>query len=93
MKMPDAMRAVGLDEMKIASSVNSLLDGLPARNAKLKLDVLKESCKLIGAYPEVRGGNLPGAASDVPVELITYAPRPARPPAPAPEPGRDSSEA
>ncbi len=76
-KLGDAMRSCGLDETKLADKFDSLVDRLSkktSRSDKLLLEVLKECCKLLEAYPAQRGAT----AEPVPVQFIANVPRPER---------------
>jgi hypothetical protein len=76
-KLGDAMRSCGLDETKLADKFDSLVDRLSkktSRSDKLLLEVLKECCKLLEAYPAQRGAS----AEPVPVQFIANVPRPER---------------
>jgi hypothetical protein len=79
-KLPDAMRAQGLDEPKIARKFNRMIGRLSKTDAtastadKMLLEVLKECGKLLGAYPAARGGD----ADAIPVEMVHFVPRPVR---------------
>jgi len=80
-KLPDAMRAQGLDEPKIARKFNRMIGRLSKADAtastadKMLLEVLKECGKLLGAYPAARGGD----ADAIPVEMMHCVARPVRP--------------
>ena len=79
-KLPDAMRAQGLDEPKIARKFNRMIGRLNKEDAKastadkMLLEVLKECGKLLGAYPAARGAG----ADAIPVEMVHFVPRPVR---------------
>jgi hypothetical protein len=80
-KLPDAMRAQGLDEPKIAGKFGGMIERLSGRKPKARptdkmlLEVLKECGKLLGAYPAARGGD----ADAIPVEMMHCVARPVRP--------------
>jgi hypothetical protein len=80
MKIGDAMRAIGLDEPRLARLFRALLGRLnKPRSEKLLLEAIKESCRLLEAYPPSRPAS--GGASHapyVPITLVTFVPRPAR---------------
>jgi hypothetical protein len=48
-KLADAMREIGLDELKVAKTMNSLINGLRRgpKNEKLLLDAVKESIRVL----------------------------------------------
>lgn len=78
-RMGDAMRLFGVDEPKLAEKFSLLLDVLGGKrvaNAKLLLEVLKECVKHL--EPPVAARTLGGIAPNVPVQLVTVAPRPDR---------------
>jgi hypothetical protein len=76
-KLGDAMRSRGLDETKLADKFDHLVDrlsGKKSRSDKLLLEVLKECCKLLEAYPAQRGA----ASESAQVQFIANVPRPER---------------
>jgi hypothetical protein len=82
MKMSDAMRSVGLDELKVAGMWNRLLDRLDVKgNEKPLLEALKEYDKIFDAYPAPRAGASQDAA---PMQFVASVPRPVRSDAQAP---------
>ena len=48
-KLADAMREIGLDELKVAKTMNCLINGLAAtpKNEKLLLEAVKESIRVL----------------------------------------------
>jgi hypothetical protein len=80
-KLPDAMRAQGLDEPKIAGKFDGMIERLSKDKAtastadKMLLEVLKECGKLLGAYPAARGAD----TDAIPVEMMHCIARPVRP--------------
>ena len=79
--MADAMRARGLDETKLTTKLNKLLD---SKNEKMRFEVVKECGKFLEAYPTPRTAPAPDS---VPVQFVTSVPRPAREEAVAPSSG------
>jgi hypothetical protein len=74
MKMPDALRSVGLDEIRLANEYGTLVNNREtAKNPKQKLEILKEYGKLLGAYPKDTQ-----ASGQDPVEIVIDVPRPSR---------------
>lgn len=79
-KLPDAMRAQGLDEPKIAETLGEMVERLgkeagEARPSdKMLLEVLKECGKILEAYPAARGAG----ADAIPVEMVHCVSRPVR---------------
>jgi hypothetical protein len=73
MKMSDAMRQKGVDELYLASTVSALVNRLEnSKEEKLLLEAIKECGKFLGAYstqPKVE---------DEPVQIIIDVPRPDR---------------
>ena len=80
MKIGDAMRAIGLDEPRLARLFRALLGRLnKPRSEKLLLEAIKESCRLLEAYPPSRPTSAAAShAPYVPITLVTFVPRPAR---------------
>lgn len=75
MKMPDAMRFVGLDEHRLASKFKRLVSRLgKSKNEKLELETLKECGKLLDAYPTPRQAS----TGQDPVQIVVDVPRPPR---------------
>jgi hypothetical protein len=76
MKMPDALRAAGVDEFAIASTYKLLLDRQTAdktiQDAKLLLDTARDCAKIL--EPQ-HGSN----SNDGNFQLIHHIPRPNRP--------------
>jgi hypothetical protein len=71
-KMSDAMRARGLDETKLTTKLNGLLN---SKNEKMRFEVVKECGKFLEAYPAPRTAAVQESG---PVQFITSVPRPAR---------------
>ncbi len=90
-KIGDAMRLQGLDEPRLARLFRGLLSRLnKPRSEKLLLDAIKETCRLLEAYPPSKpAAGVGSLALNVPVNLITLVPRPER----ALPPGRGGSSA
>jgi hypothetical protein len=73
MKMPEAMRFVGLDEVRVANEYKSLIESSgTGDNPKLKLDILKECSKQLDPAPRQ------AAQGEDPVEIVIDVPRPVR---------------
>jgi len=74
------MRMLGLDEPRLARLFRGLLSRLnKPRSEKLLLEAIKETCRLLEAYPPSKPVAGPGGlAPNVPVHLITFVPRPER---------------
>jgi hypothetical protein len=80
-KIGDAMRSLGLDEPRLARLFRSLLRRLnKPKSEKLLLEAVKETCRLLEAYPASRPSpSGPGSASPIiPIQFITVVPRPER---------------
>jgi hypothetical protein len=80
-KIGDAMRSLGLDEPRLARLFRSLLRRLnKPKSEKLLLEAVKETCRLLEAYPASRPASAgPGNASPIiPIQFITVVPRPER---------------
>ena len=80
-KMSDAMRARGLDETKLTTKLNGLLN---SNNEKMRFEVVKECGKFLEAYPAPRTAAIQESG---PVQFVTSVPRPAREEAPQPSSG------
>ncbi len=77
-KMGDAMRGLGLDELKLAETFSSLLDRVDKpKKEKMLLEVLRECGKLLEVYPSA--SRSAGGSDPVPVQLVHSVPRPERP--------------
>jgi len=71
-RMSDAMRARGLDETKLATKLDGLLQ---SKSEKVRFEVVKECGKLLEVYPAPRTA---ASQDSMPVQLVTHVPRPAR---------------
>lgn len=71
-KMSEAMRARGLDETKLTTKLNGLLN---SKNEKMRFEVVKECGKLLEVYPPPRTAAAPDS---LPLQFVTHVPRPAR---------------
>lgn len=80
MKLPDAFRAIGLDEPAIAQlfaeQLQQILEpaGAPRISRKLLLDWLKEWARIL--FPLARRGDAPEQPQTI--ELVHFVPRPDR---------------
>ena len=77
-RMSDAMRARGLDETKLATKLNGLLQ---SKNEKMRFEVVKECGKFLEAYPAPRTA---AAQESLPLQFVSHVPRPTREEASAP---------
>ena len=71
-RMSDAMRARGLDETKLTTKLNGLLN---SKNEKVRFEVVKECGKLLEVYPAPRTAS---AQDSMPMQFVSHVPRPAR---------------
>lgn len=66
------MRARGLDETKLTTKLNGLLN---SKSEKVRFEVVKECGKLLEVYPAPRTA---GAQDSMPMQFVSHVPRPAR---------------
>lgn len=88
MKIGEAMRVFGLDEIKVAQKFLRLVIRLDKKedlsSAKILLETLKDCCKHLAPPAVARLAGPAGAAPDVPVQLVHFVSRPDRDPSAAP---------
>lgn len=69
------MRARGLDETKLAGTLDSMLNKLDGKGEeKMRLEVFRECGKILEIHPSPRGGT----NDPLPVQFVAQVPRPER---------------